>query len=167
VLFAGRSDFGRKRVDFARRACELAARQVDGLVFRVCERLEHHLVPIWMNAADLLLLTSLAEGSPNVVKEALACNLPVVATDVGDVREVLDGVERCRVLPIDASVEGFATALVEVLAGAPARCNGRDRTPHLSTEVIGQRLLAIYGAVSSRGMRGVSGASGADNIAQV
>jgi glycosyltransferase involved in cell wall biosynthesis len=120
-----------------------------------------------MNAADLLLLSSLAEGSPNVVKEALACNLPVVASDVGDVREVLDGVERCRVLPIDASVEGFATALVEVLAGAPARCNGRDRTPHLSTEVFGQRLVAIYGEVSSRGMRGVSGASGADNIAEV
>ena len=42
-------------------------------------------VPIWINASDVLLMTSLHEGSPTIVKEALACNLPVVSVDVGDV----------------------------------------------------------------------------------
>ncbi|MEA5389567.1 glycosyltransferase [Haloarculaceae archaeon H-GB11] len=43
----------------------------------------HGEMPVWMNAADVLLLTSKREGFPNTVKEALACNLPVVSTDVG------------------------------------------------------------------------------------
>jgi glycosyltransferase involved in cell wall biosynthesis len=45
----------------------------------------HEHIPIWMNASDVILLPSLWEGSPNVIKEAMACNCPVVATDVGDV----------------------------------------------------------------------------------
>jgi teichuronic acid biosynthesis glycosyltransferase TuaC len=52
-------------------------------------------VPFWLNASDVLILTSLHEGSPTVVKEALACKIPVVSVDVGDVQERLEGVEGC------------------------------------------------------------------------
>ena len=62
----------------------------------------HHLsgvpndhVPIWLNASDVVLLTSLHEGSPTIIKEALACNRPVVSVDVGDVRERIRGVDGC------------------------------------------------------------------------
>lgn len=60
-------------------------------------------VATYMNAADVMLLTSMSEGSPNVVKEALACNCPIVTTDVGDVHERLDGVEGCYVIPADGT----------------------------------------------------------------
>jgi teichuronic acid biosynthesis glycosyltransferase TuaC len=42
-----------------------------------------------MNAADLLLVTSFSETGPLIVKEAIACNCPVVSTDVGDVKEII------------------------------------------------------------------------------
>jgi glycosyltransferase involved in cell wall biosynthesis len=53
-------------------------------------------MPVWLNAGDVLLLTSIHEGSPTVVKEALACSLPVVSTDVGDVAERIEGIEGCH-----------------------------------------------------------------------
>jgi glycosyltransferase involved in cell wall biosynthesis len=52
-------------------------------------------VPVWLNASDALLLTSMHEGSPTVVKEALACGLPVVSVDVGDVAERIEGIKGC------------------------------------------------------------------------
>ena len=48
---------------------------------------DNSMIPFYLNAADLLLLTSVREGV-NVIKEAMACNCPFVATDVGDIREV-------------------------------------------------------------------------------
>jgi teichuronic acid biosynthesis glycosyltransferase TuaC len=52
----------------------------------VLDDIPHNELVYWYNAADVVLLSSLWEGSPNVIKEAMACNRPVVATDVGDIR---------------------------------------------------------------------------------
>jgi glycosyltransferase involved in cell wall biosynthesis len=65
-----------------------------------------------MSACDALLLTSYHEGSPTVVKEALACGLPIVSVDVGDVREQVHGVRGCLVVPRDP--EQIAEALRSV-----------------------------------------------------
>ncbi len=48
-----------------------------------------------MNAVDCFLMTSHTEGSPQVIKEALACGCPIVSVDVGDVKEQIKGVEGC------------------------------------------------------------------------
>ncbi len=48
-----------------------------------------------MKASDVLLLTSYWEGSPNVIKESMACNLPIISVDVGDVKEVISGTFNC------------------------------------------------------------------------
>jgi len=52
---------------------------------KVVYGVDHKLMPIYLNASDVLLLTSKWEGSPNIVKEAMSCNIPVVATEVGDI----------------------------------------------------------------------------------
>ncbi|MDP2366500.1 MAG: glycosyltransferase, partial [Ignavibacteria bacterium] len=58
-------------------------------------------VNLLLNACNLLLLTSISEGSPQVIKEAMACNCPIVATDVGDIREVIGDTEGCYLTSFD------------------------------------------------------------------
>jgi glycosyltransferase involved in cell wall biosynthesis len=101
-----------------------------------------------MNAADLLLLPSFHEGSPNVVKEAMAVGLPVVAAPVGDCVERLRDVTPSWV--VERSVEAFANAAAAALADA-RRSNGRDviqRT--LSLEAVAKQVLAVYGEARER-----------------
>jgi glycosyltransferase involved in cell wall biosynthesis len=101
----------------------------------------HSEVPVWMNGSDTLLLTSLHEGSPNVVKEALACNLPVVSVDVGDVRERILGIEGCYLaLPDPADL---AAKLTLVHAGS-RRIAGRAKIQELSLERIALKLKSLY-----------------------
>ena len=77
-----------------------------------------------MSACDALVFTSMQEGSPNVVKEALACNLPVVSVPVGDVAVRLQGIEGCELCEDDAP-ETIAAALGRVLA-RESRIAGRE-----------------------------------------
>ncbi|MDN3686557.1 glycosyltransferase family 4 protein [Cyclobacterium jeungdonense] len=67
-----------------------------------------------LSKADCLLLTSKTEGSPQVVKEALCCSLPVVAVPVGDVKEIVEGLPNC---PVASShdVEELANLLIKTL----------------------------------------------------
>lgn len=101
-----------------------------------------------MNAADVLLLPSYHEGSPNVVKEAMAVNLPVVAAPVGDCAERLRDVTPSLVVP--RAVDAFADAAAAVLT-ASRRSNGREvlsRT--LSLDAVARRVLAVYAQACAR-----------------
>jgi glycosyltransferase involved in cell wall biosynthesis len=101
----------------------------------------HEEVPLWLNAADVVLLTSTHEGSPNAVKEALACNVPIVSVEVGDVRERIDGVEGCHCAA--ATPPELAAKLAEVLERGE-RVRGREQVLELSLPTVARRLRAIY-----------------------
>lgn len=101
-------------------------------------------VPLYMNAADCLLVTSRTEGSPTVVQEAMACNLPVVSVDVGDVRERLEGVAHCVVTGRDPAALG--SALFKVLTERP-RSDGREHAAALGVDAIAARLAEFYAAL--------------------
>jgi len=113
-------------------------------------------VASYMNAADCLLLTSDSEGSPNVIKEAMACNCPIVTTNVGDVTERLEGLEGCYVvedndcrftdMPKAAALT--SEALVKALAFGK-RTNGRKRLLEDKLEIsqIAKRLIEVYGSI--------------------
>lgn len=137
---------GREVKDYPRaeRVVRAARERIDDDVdLHAVHGVAHARMPLYLNAADALLLTSRWEGSPNSVKEALACNLPVVATDVGDVAERLDGVEPSHVCRTD---EELVDGLVDVLQrGTPS--DGRRAVEALSTDRVGERFLEVYASV--------------------
>jgi glycosyltransferase involved in cell wall biosynthesis len=141
ALFAADPKVERKRHWLAAAACEEASRAVGAVDLRVATALDPADMPTWMSAADCLVLTSAIEGSPNVVKEALMCDLPVVSTDVGDVRELLTPVADSHVCAADPRELGAAIARV---VDPPRRSNGRSVSGHLTQEAIAARVLAIY-----------------------
>jgi len=112
---------------------------------RTATDIPHERMPYYLNAADALLMTSKREGSPNTVKEAIACNLPVVSTDVGDVRERLAPVEPSTVSDDDAEL---AAGLAEILRRGE-RSNGRTHAAEIGVERMGRRLLSVYESVTT------------------
>jgi glycosyltransferase involved in cell wall biosynthesis len=108
---------------------------------------------LWMlNAADCLLVTSYHEGSPNIVKEAMACNLPIVSVPCGDVAERLQWVRPGGVTAYDA--HALATVIQAVLV-AGGRSNGREQllAQGLTLEAVAHRLGHIYAEVLSAAQR--------------
>jgi glycosyltransferase involved in cell wall biosynthesis len=113
---------------------------------RTLHDVPHARMPLYLNAADAVLMTSKREGSPNVVKEALACNTPVVSTDVGDVAERVAGVRNAFVADADdALVDALATVLER---GEPS--DGRATMTALSATRMGERIRGVYDDVLDR-----------------
>jgi teichuronic acid biosynthesis glycosyltransferase TuaC len=73
-------------------------------------------MPWYYSAADAMILCSSREGSPTSIKEALACNLPVVSTDVGDVREILNGIPGTRIC--SGEISDIARNLKDVIGSS-------------------------------------------------
>jgi hypothetical protein len=92
---------------------EAAVARLPGVALDVIAKVPFAEMPLVYAAADALVVTSAAEGSPNCVKEALACAIPVISVDVGDVRQLLEGLTNCAVVPPepDALAAALASAL--------------------------------------------------------
>jgi len=93
------------------------------------------------NAVDLLLLTSFSEGSPQVIKEAMACNCPIVATDVGDIKDVIGDTEGCYITSFEP--QDIADKVKLALAFGK-RTDGRERIKRLDSKIIAEQVLAVY-----------------------
>lgn len=103
-----------------------------------------HIVPYFFNAASLHLLTSDYEGSPNSVKEAMACNTPVVSTNVGNVVELLEDVNGSYVAYTN-SVEELAELAFKALEN-PFNNNGRQVLieKKLDIDSVANNIISIY-----------------------
>jgi teichuronic acid biosynthesis glycosyltransferase TuaC len=134
-------DVRNKGLDVAKAAMKVVQRRMPEAKLHVISNVKHTKMPIYYRAADVLLCASKQEGSPNVVKEALACNLPVVSTPVGDVVERLAGVHPSVVVPREPQL--MAEALTKILL-TRARSNGRERIAHLSLAQVAQQVLDVY-----------------------
>ncbi|MCA9469859.1 MAG: glycosyltransferase [Nitrospira sp.] len=141
ILFNGNSNDPVKRPQLARKAVFALYEFGVKAEFHEMRGVPNTEVSKWLNASDVVLLTSLHEGSPTIIKEALACNLPVVSVDVGDVRERVEGVEGCHIATPE--VKSLAEKLILVYQRG-IRIDGRTRVQELSLENVACRLVSLY-----------------------
>ena len=160
VLFAGSFEAYVKDPELARQAMnELTNEGVNADLIELKGYTRKQVVTL-MYKCKALLLTSIREGSPQVIKEAMACNCPIVSTNVGDVEERLEGLEGCFVVGerrkenggwSSESREQVIQQLSEVLKKAISygRTKGRERLlkDGLDNAQIAERLISIYNSV--------------------
>lgn len=147
VLWAGDPQRREKRIDLVQAATALM-REEDPLVELVLlSGKPHDDVPMYMNACDVLLLVSNAEGSPMVVKEALACNLPIVSTPVGDVPSLIGETTGCYICTQEP---GDIAEKAKLVLNELKRICGRGAVKHLSLDSTARRVLGVYEEVLGR-----------------
>lgn len=146
ILFVADPARKEKNYDLALRAAGMIEGE-DVLLLPVFN-VAHDQMPYYYNAADVLLITSLWEGSVNAVKEAMACNLPVVSTDVGDVKENTALLEGYHITGYNAAE--IAGRLKQVLGGGfNVRARNRIFELGLDADTVARRLAGIYESVIS------------------
>ncbi|UVF17594.1 glycosyltransferase family 4 protein [Microvirga terrae] len=148
VLFVGNPKDPLKRYDRAREAIDALNRRLP-VTLVLGWNMPHGDIIKMMHACDALIVTSLQEGSPTIVKEALACNLGIASVIVGDVVERLAGIEGCEVAA-DHAPETIAAALEKVLLHG-GRVKGREAIQELDERVITDKLMRIYRGVTRHG----------------
>ena len=144
ALFAGRSDDPTKNFDLAKQAINIAQHQIPDLTLKTPKNIPHNMMPTLLNAADILLMTSYKEGSPNIVKEALSCDLPVISVPVGDVPWILNDLRSCAVTAYDANE--IAQNTLTLIDGSVAQGERRQRILDykLDSQSIAHKLILAY-----------------------
>jgi len=94
-----------------------------------------------LNACDVLLLTSKSEGSPQVIKEAMACNCPIIATNVGTVKEIIGEARNCYIT--DFNPKNIAEKLITILTTG-GRADGQANIKEYDNLLIANQILKVY-----------------------
>lgn len=145
VLFAGAFDNAVKNAPLSQAAVQLLP-NVRLIELKGYNRQD---VATLFYAVDALLLTSLTEGSPQVVKEAMACNCPVVTVDVGDVKERLERVHPSAV--VERNPQTISDALKSIMEQGELS-NGREELLRqgLDNRNVAEKLIQIYNNILNK-----------------
>lgn len=140
ILFA--SDFSKTKMLKNHKLAFEAIKKFTNVNFIELKNYSRQEVNILLNASDLLLLTSVAEGSPQIIKEAMACNCPIVATDVGDINEVIGNTKNCYITGFDP--KEISKRIAQVIENNH-RTDGRKRIEKFyDNKIIAQKVLEVY-----------------------
>lgn len=141
VLFPYSPARTEKNHELAERIVEQVNKNIEpSIELHAVHDVSHSDIPHYMNASDLLLLTSMYEGSPNSVKEAMACNTPVVSTKVGDVAERLGPVSNSYVCSRTDELVQCARKVLE----SNEQSDGRKFIEPVTLERMGERIMRVY-----------------------
>ena len=149
LLFLGRQNNTVKNYPLAEKSVKIFINKyrLNNILLLTPFGISQETVSKYMNACDVLLFTSFWEGSPNVVKEAMACNLPIISTDVGDVKEVINDTRNCFVVSFS---ENIIAEKLESIYSNRERSNGREKINHLRNDVIAKKIIRIYEKILNR-----------------
>ena len=142
IFFSGRPAASYKGFALARATYEIVRRRLPRALLVTAGRIPYDEMPFYFNAADVVLQTSFCEASPTVVKEALACEVPLVSTDVGDTLEITDGVPYCYVCRSDPAM--LADRVVDCIGHRAA--GGRDQllAKGIALDQVTARVIQVY-----------------------
>ncbi|MFO7526785.1 MAG: glycosyltransferase, partial [Ignavibacteriaceae bacterium] len=141
ALFSSRFENKVKNYSLAKKALEKIDPKIELIELKDKTREEVNLL---LNACDLFLLTSTSEGSPQIIKEAMACNCPIVATDVGDIKRVISETDGCYLTSFEPEDVTEKIKLALVFNG---RTNGREKIKHFDNILIAEKIIEIYRTV--------------------
>ena len=141
LLFAANPEVPVKRFPLAKATADYLRKRDPSIELLVVSKETQERLALYMSACDALVFPSYQEGSPNVIKQAMACNLPIVATDVGDVRQVLGKTTGCYVTK--PSVTELARRINEILAHRK-RTDGREHIRHLDSAAVSKKVIQVY-----------------------
>ena len=139
ILFTSDPNRVEKNFHLTKEALDIL--KLNGVELHQLENISNDIVPYYINSSDVILLTSLWEGSPNVIKEAMACNIPIVSTDVGDVREIIGKTEGCYITTYEP--KDVAQKIQQALDFGK-RTTGREDIKHLESSVIAKKIINVY-----------------------
>lgn len=147
VLFAGAFDNAVKDPELAKQAMNEFTNEGVNADLIELKAYTRDQVNALMYACDALLMTSKTEGSPQVIKEAMACGCPIVSVDVGDVAEQSEGLNGCYIVP-SREPKDIADALKKAIA-FEKRTKGHDRIieAKLTNEAVAKRIIKIYESI--------------------
>ena len=145
VLFAYNPEEQRKRYDLVEAAVAKAKEQLPELEILLVRKRPHSEIPLYMNAADVVVIASMLEGGPYVTKEAMATNLPVITVNVGDAVDVIHESDGNYIVPRE--VDAIAEKILEVCRRGE-RSRGRARLASCTLEATAKRILEVYSRVA-------------------
>jgi len=144
IIFIANPNRKVKNVKLAKEAVNNIKNQK--VILNIVYDIPHHEVNYYLQAADVLLFTSIYEGSPNIIKEAMAANCPIVSTDVGDVRWVLGKTKGCYIASYDAYDIAEKINMALEYSEKYGRTNGRERILNLGldSDSVAKRIKDLY-----------------------
>lgn len=145
VLFSGAYDNRVKNASLAKAAIDL----LPGVQLIELKGFKRTQVATLMQAVDALVITSFTEGSPQVIKEAMACGCPIVSVDVGDVKDLIKGIDGCYIA--ERNAKSIADNLSKAIAFGK-RTEGRSVIigKGLTNDIIASKLIRVYNSIIQR-----------------
>lgn len=141
ILFLGDTKDSNKNFDLLEKAgLQLDKAEVSYKILKPYP-IDRTKVPFYLAAADVLAFTSKLEGSPNIIKEAIAMGCPIVATDVGDVFERISGIDGCYISKFDEY--DFSEKLAAALK-SNKRINPNGHLNEISEINISRKIISLY-----------------------